>query len=70
MFPVSDADLFRCLPFFLSGTAPFWYRSRRSDWQTWDRFVVAWRRRFGDLNFQYALRDEILRRTQGDDEPV
>ena len=70
LFPVSDADLFQCSPFFLSGTALFLYRSRRSDWQTWDQFVVAWPRCFGDPDFHYALWDEILRRTQGNDEPV
>jgi len=32
LFPVSNADLFHCLPFFLSDTTLFWYRSRRSDW--------------------------------------
>ncbi|KYN44948.1 hypothetical protein ALC56_00600 [Trachymyrmex septentrionalis] len=26
LFPVNDADLFRCLPFFLSGTALFCFR--------------------------------------------
>ena len=70
MFPVSDADFFRYLPFFLSGTVLFWYRFRRSDWRIWDQFVVAWRRCFGDPDFHYALWDEILRRMQGDNEPV
>jgi len=32
--------------------------------------VVAWRTRFGDPDFQFALRDEILRRTQGEHESV
>lgn len=70
LFPVSDQGLFRCLPFFLSGTALHWFRTRRSEWQTWDQFVTAWRRRFGDPDFQYALRDEIFRRTQGEHESV
>lgn len=70
LFPVSDTDLFRCLPFFLSGTALYWYRNRRSEWRTWDEFRAAWRTRFGDPDFQFALRDEILRRTQGEGEAV
>lgn len=70
LFPVSDADLFRCLPFFLSGTALYWYRNRRSEWRTWDEFRTAWRTRFSDPDFQFALRDEILRRTQGEQESV
>jgi len=70
LFPVGDEDLFRCLPFFLSGTALYWFRNRRSEWQSWGEFVVAWRTRFGDPDFQFALRDEILRRTQGEHESV
>jgi len=70
LFPVSDEDLFRCLPFFLSGTALYWFRNRRSEWRSWNEFVVAWRTRFGDPDFQFALRDEILRRTQGEHESV
>jgi len=64
LFPVGDEDLFRCLPFFLSGTALYWFRNRRSEWRSWSEFVIAWRTRFGDPDFQFALRDEILRRTQ------
>jgi len=70
LFPVGDEDLFRCLPFFLSGTALYWFRNRRSEWRSWGEFVVAWRTRFGDPDFQFALRDEILRRTQGEHESV
>jgi len=62
LFPVGDEDLFRCLPFFLSGTALYWFRNRRSEWRSWEEFVVAWRTCFGDPDFQFALRDEILRR--------
>lgn len=68
--PVSDEDVFRCLPFFLSGTALHWYRARRNNWRSWGEFVLAWRARFGDPDFSFALRDEIMRRTQGEHEPV
>jgi len=70
LIPVSDEDIFRCLPFFLSGTALHWFRARRSEWESWEEFVAAWRSRFGDPDFQFALRDEILRRTQGEHESV
>jgi len=42
----------------------YWFRIRRSEWQTWDQFVTAWRKCFDDPDIQYALRDEILRRMQ------
>lgn len=67
---VSDGDVFRCLPFFLSGTALYWYRAKRNNWRSWDDFVAAWRTRFGDPDFTFALKDEIMRRTQSEHEPV
>jgi len=34
------------------------------NWWNWVDFEAAWRMRFGDPDYQYALRDEIFRRTQ------
>ena len=34
LLPVSNDDLFRCLPFFLSGTAVHWFRNRRAEWRS------------------------------------
>ena len=70
LIPVSDADLFKSLPFFLSGIALHWFRSKRSQWRTWQEFESAWRSRFGKPDFQFALRDEVMRRTQGEHESV
>ena len=70
MCPVDDAELFKCLPPFLTGPALYWFRNRRDGWRTWEEFVAAWRARFGKPDFQFALRDEILRRVQGEQEPV
>ncbi|KAL6421184.1 hypothetical protein ACFW04_013737 [Cataglyphis niger] len=63
-------DILRCLPFFLSGIALHWFRGRRDRLSTWAAFRSAWRMRFGDPDFQFALRDEITRRTQGEQESV
>ncbi|KAL6419699.1 hypothetical protein ACFW04_011264 [Cataglyphis niger] len=70
LVPVADEDILRCLPFFLSGIALHWFRGRRDRLLTWDAFRSAWRIRFGDPDFQFALRDEITRRTQGEQESV
>ncbi|XP_011859224.1 PREDICTED: uncharacterized protein LOC105556732 [Vollenhovia emeryi] len=70
LVPVSDEDILRCLPFFLTGIALHWFRGRRDRLTTWNAFTDAWRTRFGDPDFQFALRDEIMRRTQGEQESV
>ncbi|RLU15359.1 hypothetical protein DMN91_012353 [Ooceraea biroi] len=66
---VSDIDLFKCLPLFLSEVALYWYQLENENWRSWAEFEIAWRRRFGDPDYEYALRDEIARRTQGEQEP-
>lgn len=69
MIPVSDQQLFTALPFFLTGTALYWFRHKRSQLYTWEDFETAWRARFGRPDFQFAIRDELFRRTQGEHEP-
>lgn len=68
--PISDADLFKCLPFFLTGIALHWFRAKEGSWLSWREFESAWHIRFGDSDFQFALRDEIRGRTQGEHESV
>ena len=70
MMHVSDSDILSCLPFFLSGMAQTWYRGQREHLTTWPLFKTAWRRRFGNREYQFALRDEIMHRTQGEHESV
>ncbi|XP_032673064.1 activity-regulated cytoskeleton associated protein 1-like [Odontomachus brunneus] len=70
LVPIANGDLFKCLPFFLTGIALQWYRIKKSRWSTWREFEAAVRGRFGDPDYQFALRDEIMRRTQGEQEPV
>jgi len=64
--PITDSDLFKCLPLFLSDMALYWVRLESENWRNWNDFETAWRARFGDPDYQYALRDEIFRRTQGE----
>lgn len=68
--PMLDEDVFKCLPFFLSGIAAHWYRAKQTQWLSWGQFREAFRTRFSDPDYQFALRDEICRRTQGEHEPV
>ncbi|CAL1671885.1 unnamed protein product [Lasius platythorax] len=70
LVPVSDEDILRCLPFFLTGIALYWFRGKKDRLTSWATFKHAWRTRFSDPDFQFALRDEIMRRTQGKNEPV
>lgn len=70
LFPVSDADLIRCLPLFLTGVTLQWFRNDQGRWTTWQTFQAACRLCFRDPDYQYALREEIMCRTQGPDEPV
>lgn len=67
---VSDRELLDSLPFVLSGVAVLWYRAWRSSWRTWAAFEQAFRSRFAAPNFQMELTKEIIRRTQGENEPV
>ncbi|XP_077282247.1 uncharacterized protein LOC143908456 [Temnothorax americanus] len=67
---VDDAELFKCLPLFLSGTALYWVRLESENWRDWRDFEHAWRSRFGDPDYLTTLREEIQRRTQGEHEPA
>ncbi|XP_036145809.1 uncharacterized protein LOC118646618 [Monomorium pharaonis] len=68
ILPVTDADLFKCLPIFMSDAALYWVRLESENWRNWQDFETAWRVRFGDPDYQYALREEVMRRTQGEQE--
>ncbi|XP_011859141.1 PREDICTED: uncharacterized protein LOC105556658 [Vollenhovia emeryi] len=70
LVPVPDEELFKCLPFFLSGIALQWFRRNKAQFRAWSGFEAAWRSRFGATDFQYALREEIMKRTQGEQEAV
>ncbi|XP_024947127.1 uncharacterized protein LOC112495318, partial [Cephus cinctus] len=70
IIPVSDDDLLRCMPLFLSGVALLWFRDEREYFRDWPDFVSEARARFSDSDFQVALREEIARRTQGKNEPI
>lgn len=70
LIPVADEDVLRCLPFFLEGIALHLFRRKCARLQSWSAFQAAWRTRFGDPDFQFALRNEIMRRTQEEQESV
>ena len=45
---ISDVDLLRVIPFFLTGIALSWFRSSKHLWRTFNQFAPAFKGRFGD----------------------
>ena len=70
LVPISDVDLLRVIPFFLTGIALSWFRSSKHLWRTFNQFAPAFKVRFGDSDFQFEIRQEIHQRTQGEKESV
>ena len=70
LVPICDSDMLRVMPFFLTGIALSWFRGSRHLWLTFEEFARACRVRFGDSDFQFELRQEIYKRTQGEKESV
>ena len=56
------------LPFLLDGLALQWFRQNKSPWPTWAHFRTAFRARFGDINYQWRLDEQMASRFQGEDE--
>ena len=56
------------LPFLLDGLALQWFRQNKSSWPTWAHFRAAFRARFGDINYQWRLDEQVAGRVQGEDE--
>jgi len=48
----------------------YWFCNERAEWRTWNEFVAAWRSCFSNFDFQFALYNEIIRRTQEEHESV
>lgn len=67
---VSDQVLLQVLPFFLSGVALNWFRGSRHLWRNFEEFYYSFQSRFVDPDFQFELRQEVYRRTQGERESV
>ena len=56
------------IPFLLDGLALKWFRQRESSWPTWAHLRTAFRARFGDINYQWRLDEQMASRGQGEDE--
>ena len=65
---LSEEELMVALPFLLDGLALQWFRQNKSSWPTWAHFRVAFRARFGDINYQWRLDEQVAGRVQGEDE--
>ena len=65
---LSEEELMIALPFLLDGLALQWFIQNKSSWPTWVHFRAAFRARFGDINYQWRLDDEVTSRVQGEDE--
>ena len=68
--PVEDFIILKIIPLFLSGIALHWYRSFRHTWKNFHEFSSSFRSRFGDVDFQFELRQEMYKCTQDENEPV
>ena len=68
--PISDDDLLRALPLLLKDVALLWFRISGDEWRNWPEFKVAFRRRFGNFDFEARVREQIVNRTQGPKESM
>ena len=68
--PVRDNVLLKAIPFFLRNAALVWYRGHSREFSSWELAKSAFRRYYGDPDYQIALREEITDRTQADGEKV
>ena len=70
MSGLTDRQLLDALTQLFKSTALAWVRDHSSEWSTWADFCKAVQKRYGtDRLFQQALRAEVDRRTQGEEEP-
>ena len=65
---LSEEELMIASPFLLDGLALQWFRMNKSSWPTWDLFRATFRARFGDINYQWRLDEQVASRVQGEDE--
>ena len=65
---LSEVELLIVLPFFLDGLALQWFSQYKRSWPTWAHFRAAFRARFGDINYQWRLDEQVAARVQGEDE--
>ena len=70
MFPDSDVEILRSISFFLTDRALEWYHAKRTSWRDLGDFTAAFKRRFLRAASRVTIINEIMRRTQGGDEPV
>lgn len=67
---ITDADLLGALSDFMKGVAYWWQRQNRHNFVSWEDFEKAFRKTYGDRNFQVRVNRELLTRTQGRLEPI
>ena len=68
--PVRDNVRQKAFPFVLRAAALVWYRGHAHKFSTWELAKAAFRRHYGDPDYQLALREEITNRTQAEGERV
>lgn len=70
MHGVSEARMLRAMPLLLEGECLAWYRNNSVVMQTWDEFLLAFRKYFLRNDYFFDLEAKISRRVQGLDEDV
>ena len=68
--PISNDDLLRALPLLLKDVALLWFRISDDEWRNWPEFKIAFRRRFGNFDFEARVREQIFNRTQSPKESM
>lgn len=67
---VSEQELFESAVDLFAGTALIWYRSTTNRIKTWADLCLEMKTVFQSPDYDYMLLQEIMNRTQGDNEPI
>ena len=65
---LSEDEIMIPISFLLDGLALQSFRQNKSSWPTWLYFKAAFRARFGDINDQWRLDEQVAGRVQSEDE--
>ena len=65
---LTDEELLIGIPFILDKLPLQWFRNNSHAWPTWNHFRSAFLSRFGDINYQWRLEEQVATRYQGADE--
>lgn len=68
-YEIKHDTLVKALPELFKGQALYWYRNNKASWKTYQDFIHDFEEYFLPPDYRKNLEEEILRRTQGENEP-